>query len=285
MIDFIKMQACGNDYIYLDCLGGGEPSCPEALARRLSARNFSVGGDGLVLILPSDVADAKMRIFNADGSEGAICGNALRCVALLLYESNYARRSRIKIETACGVRCVLLSVKDGKVVSIGVEMGKARNLGTDILEACGEKYELVEIDVGNRHAVIFCPDADVLDIAKIGAAVGAGKRDEGGINVELCEIGNDNELRVRVLERGSGETLSCGSGACACAAAAVIRGYASAQKPIKVKMRGGELSVRCTDELEMRLTGGAERVFEGRADIPEAEAIDDGYGNGDENKA
>lgn len=285
MIDFIKMQACGNDYIYIDCLGGTVPDRPEALARRLSARHFSVGADGLVLILPSAVADARMRMFNADGSEGAICGNALRCVALLLYESNYARRSRITIETACGVRRALLSVKDGKVVSISVEMGKARRLGADILEACGEKYELTEIDVGNRHAVIFCPDADALDITRIGAVLKASEWGDGGINMELCEVSGENELRVRVLEHGSGETLSCGSGACACAAAAVMRGYACTEKPIRVKMRGGELTVRCNDELEMRLTGGAARAFEGRADIPDTYEAYAKDGDTDENKA
>lgn len=270
MLDFIKMQGSGNDYIFLDLLHTHADSVitdAPRLARTLSQRRFSVGSDGIVLVLPSGVADAAMRIFNADGSEGAVCGNALLCLGRLLYESNHTRRSRIRIETRSGVREVLLCIRDGEVERVSVDMGRACVGGMFITEACGEKYEMTSVELGNRHAVTFCPDTDACDAERIAEAASRGAEGTDGVNVELCELIGGDRIRARVIERGSGETFSCGSGACACAAAAVARGYVSADRTIGVVMRGGELKVRLSPDGNATLTGGAVRVFDGRIEV------------------
>lgn len=264
-INFTKMQACGNDYIYLDCLASPPPESPEKIARALCPRHFSVGGDGVVLILPptNATADAKIRIFNADGSEAVICGSALRSAALLLYLGGYARRSRIAIECEVGVREVILSVRDGKVVGILAELGQARVTGGVRLSACGNEYEAVTVEIGNRHAVCFVPDVDAQRLDKIAESA----RREGDFNLEVCEYLGDNRIRVRVFERGSGETLSCGSGACAVAAAAAARGLIDAKRPVEILMRGGALTVRDGGARGMLLSGAAEIAFCGIAEV------------------
>ena len=262
-LHFTKMEATGNDYIYFDCLEK-EIKGPERVSKMLSKRHFSVGADGIVLICPSKIADAKMRIFNADGTEGKMCGNAARCVGKLLFESNFARRSRISLETEAGVRELFLTVKDGKIGKITVDMGVARIGDTFILEASGEKFEMREVDMGNPHQVAFSPDADYINLEKIGRACEQNPRFLGGVNTEFCEILGKNHLKVRVFERGSGETLSCGTGACASAAAAVLSGECERGATVRVLMRGGELAVRFDEDMRAYLTGDAQMVFEGR---------------------
>lgn len=263
-LNFYKMHGCGNDYIFVDRLGLGELRGAEALAKKLSKRHFSVGSDGLVLILPSQVAHAKMRIFNADGSEGAMCGNALRCVAKLLYESGFVKKSRIKIETASGVRDVFLFVKDGKVGAVTASMGEGKvrkgtesHLGLDFHSA----------NVGNEHRVCFVENADALDIEKMGRALTSAEHFGDGANIEFCSLVSENCLRVRVFERGSGLTLACGTGACASALCALDLGLVSTDKSIKIQMDGGTLTVKIDGDGLVFLTGNAEFVFEGVVEI------------------
>lgn len=262
-ISFTKMQGAGNDYLFFDCLGA-ELDEPQRVARRLCDRHFGVGADGIVLILPSEVADVKMRIFNADGSEAATCGNALRCVGRLLYESTLVRRSHIRIETLGGVRELFLTLHDGRIGRITVNMGVGVLGRAFVLGVGGEKYEMRYVEIGNGHRVAFVPDVDAVDLARFGESAESDTQFSLGVNTELCEIVERNRLRVRVLERGSGETLACGSGACAAAIAAIRwLGACDIGRLIKIYMRGGELGVLCTSGGAVYLSGDAERIFEG----------------------
>ena len=265
-LDFIKMHGAGNDYIYFDCLLKELPE-PEKLAKILSKRHFSVGADGIVLICPSKIADAKMRIFNTDGSEGKMCGNAARCVGKLLYEGNFVRKSRIRLETNSGICELFLTIKNGKVEKISVDMGLARVGDMFFLDVGGQKYEMREVNIGNEHQVTFVPDVDFLNLDKIGRHFEKNPRFEDGVNTEFCEILDRNHLKVRVFERGSGETLACGTGACASALAGIVGGYCDFGRLIKISMSGGELSVVCSENFHVRLMGDATRVFDGNIDI------------------
>lgn len=265
-LDFIKMHGAGNDYIYFDCLIKPIDN-PEILATTLSKRHFSVGADGIVLIYPSKIADAKMRIFNADGSEGKMCGNAARCVGKLLYESGFVKRSRIRLETESGIRELFLTVKNGKVEKISVDMGKATIGEMFFLDVCGQKYEMRHINVGNEHQVTFVPDVDTLNLHKIGHNFEKNPRFADGVNTEFCEVLDKNHLKARVFERGSGETLACGTGACASAIASIIAGYCDFGRLIKISMSGGELAVVCGEDLSVRLMGDATKVFDGSVEI------------------
>lgn len=265
-LDFIKMHGAGNDYIYFDCLLKSIPD-PEKLAILLSKRHFSVGADGIVLICPSKIADAKMRIFNADGSEAKMCGNAARCVGKLLYESNFAPRSKIKLETNSGICELFLTVKNRQVGKISVGMGTSSVGEMFSLDVCGQKYEMREVNIGNEHQVTFVPDVDFLDLDKIGRHFEKNPRFNDGINTEFCEVLGKNHLKVRVFERGSGETLACGTGACAATLAGIVSGYCEFGRLVKISMRGGELSVVCDEDFNVRLMGDAVKVFEGSIDI------------------
>ena len=265
-LDFIKMHGAGNDYIYFDCLIKPVEN-PELLAIALSKRHFSVGSDGIVLICPSKIADAKMRIFNTDGSEAKMCGNAARCVGKLLYESGFVKRSRIRLETESGVRELFLTIKNGQVEKISVDMGRATIGEMFFFDVGGQKYEMREINVGNEHQVTFVPDVDAPNLLKIGRDFEKNSRFENGVNTEFCEVLEKNHLKVRVFERGSGETLACGTGACAAALAGIIAGYCDFGRLIKISMRGGELSVVCNDDMSVRLMGDATKVFEGTVEI------------------
>ena len=265
-LNFIKMHSCGNDYIYFDCLSKPIEE-PEKLAVLLSKRHFSVGADGIVLICPSKIADAKMRIFNADGSEAKMCGNAARCVGKLLYESNFVRKSKIRLETNSGIRDMFLTIKNGKIDKISVDMGMCSVGELFSYDVCGQKYEMREANIGNDHQVTFVPDVDFLELEKIGPNFEKNAHFTDGTNTEFCEVLDKNHLKVRVFERGSGETLACGTGACAAALVGIVSGYCDFGRLIKISMRGGELFVVCNDDLGVRLMGDASRVFEGTIDI------------------
>ena len=265
-LDFIKMHAAGNDYIFVDCLLR-ELKNPELIAENLCKRRFSVGADGLILLLPSSVADAKMRIFNADGSEAAMCGNASRCAARLLYESGFARKSRIRLETLSGIKEAYLTLTDGNIHSISIDMGRASVGEMFFFENAGEKFEMRGINVGNEHQVAFVPDADYPDLNKLGPSFEQNPRFADGVNTEICEILGKNHLKVRTYERGSGETLACGTGACAAAVAGILNGSCSTSKMIRISMRGGELGVICDEAFRLRLVGNATRVFDGVVEV------------------
>ena len=268
-IAFTKMQGLGNDYIYIDCFKTPVDTLPDPskLAARLSCRRFSVGADGLVLILPSDKATARMRMFNADGSEGLMCGNAIRCVGKYLYERGLISPDtrEITVETGSGIRSLSLSVRDGVVNSVTVDMGTAEVSEEITAQTAGKNYRLIPVSVGNPHWVCFVDDLADVDVESVGRVLSASVA--GGVNVEFVEILDDLTLRMRVFERGSGVTLACGTGACASVAAAVAKGYCPANTPVTVLLDGGALTVIHTNSGTAGgityMIGGAELIYDG----------------------
>ena len=264
-IPFTKMHGLGNDYIYIDCFKTPVETLPDlsALAARLSCRRFSVGADGLVLILPSDKATARMRMFNADGSEGLMCGNAIRCVGKYLYERGLISPDtrEITVETGSGIRSLSLSVRDGVVHSVTVDMGAVEVSDEIIVQTVGKQYYVIPVSVGNPHWVYFTEDLTTVDVETEGALLSSAP--EGGVNVEFVDVADETTLRMRVYERGSGVTLACGTGACASVAAAVSRGICPPDTPITVLLDGGALTVIHTDGGTTYMLGGAEFVYDG----------------------
>ena len=273
-IAFTKMQSCGNDYIFIENFDGGI-TCPESLCVSLCAPHYGIGGDGIVLIERSTVADAKMRSFNRDGSEGKMAGNNIRCVGKYLYDKGYVRSEFLSIETGSGVRRLRLYIRDGKVSSVSVDMGKA-DLSTAALPAAVDADRLVDaplpiagrdwratcVSVGNPHCVVFCDAIDGLELEKIGPEFEYAPLFPERINTEFVRVVNRTNLRMRVWERGNGETLACGTGACAAVVAAVENGLCDKGADVTVKLLGGDLIVNYTDE-RVTLTGGATLVYEG----------------------
>lgn len=276
---FTKMQGIGNDYIYFDCFKQ-EIKNPNELAVKLSDRHFGIGGDGIVLICPSKVADAKMRMFNLDGSEGKMCGNAIRCVGKYLYDNAMVDKKEISIETLSGIKYLTLyEGEDGKIAKVKVDMGQAEleaekipvtlKKGKIISEKAmiGNKEEVITcVSMGNPHCVVFVDSVDGLDLEKIGPVFENADIFPDRINTEFIEVLGRNKLKMRVWERGSGETLACGTGACASAVAAVLNGYADMGKDITVSLIGGELTINYTSESVM-MTGAAAVVFNGEVEI------------------
>lgn len=276
---FTKMQGIGNDYIYFDCFKQ-EIENPNELAVKLSDRHFGIGGDGIVLICPSKVADAKMRMFNLDGSEGKMCGNAIRCVGKYLFDNAMVDKKEISIETLSGIKYLTLCEgEDGKIAKVKVDMGQAEleaekipvtlKKGKIISEKAmiGNKEEVITcVSMGNPHCVVFVDSVDGLDLEKIGPVFENADIFPDRINTEFIEVLGRNKLKMRVWERGSGETLACGTGACASAVAAVLNGYADMGKDITVSLIGGELTINYTSESVM-MTGAAAVVFNGEVEI------------------
>ncbi len=276
-IRFTKMHGCGNDYIYINCFGW-EPKAPGALAVEMSKRHTSVGADGIVLIFPSTAADAKMRMFNCDGSEGLMCGNAIRCVGKYIFECGIAKRSRIKIETPSGIKELTLDIDPAtrKVAAATVMMGRASFAAADIPVLCagkefvggelcvsGQIWRVTCVSMGNPHAVIFVDDINSIDVSKIGRNIEYHEMFPERTNVEFVHIIDENTLEMRVWERGSGETYACGTGACAAVASAVRHGYCRSGLPVTVRLLGGELTVTVEDDGSVTMTGGAVKVYEG----------------------
>lgn len=271
---FTKMHGCGNDYIYFNCFTQ-QVEDPVALSIQLSDRHFGVGGDGVVLICPSAVADVKMRMFNADGSEGKMCGNATRCIGKYAYERGLAKAPVMTLETLSGVKTLKLTVENNEVTAVSVDMGQpiltpsdipvrlpgARAIDVEHLLA-GEVRHFSCVSMGNPHCVIFTENIDALDLEKIGPSYEKDPLFPERVNTEFVEVLDDRTLKMRVWERGSGETLACGTGACATAVAAVLCGYCKMDTDITVKLRGGDLSIRYTGETVL-MTGPATVVFEG----------------------
>ena len=277
-LEFTKMQGCGNDYIYINCFDR-EINCPESLSIALSDRHFGVGGDGVVLICRSDIADAKMRMFNLDGSEGKMCGNAIRCVAKYLYDNGMVRKKKLKIETLSGVKTLWINTQNGYVLTVRVDMGKALlnpskipvNLpGEQIvnvpLEIGHKVYHITCVSMGNPHTVVFFDDVERLNLSEMGPLFENHEIFPERINTEFVKIIDRNTIKMRVWERGSGETLACGTGACAAAVAAVLNGYCNKGEDIHVLLFGGELIINYSDE-EVFMTGDCVKVFEGVVEI------------------
>lgn len=250
-IPFIKMHGLGNDYVYIDCFPPRTAQLItqtdlQDLARKVSDRHFGIGSDGLVLIMPSDKADARMRIFNADGSEAEMCGNAIRCVAKYLYESHVCHDVQMQIETLAGIRSLELHVTRGCVEQVTVNMGVPV-----VQEQEWQNRQYLSVNMGNPHAVFFRDD--IPDLPK-------------DTNVEFVQVLNARELAVRVIERGSGETLACGTGACASAVAAIRQGLT--EQTVTVHLPGGDLKIQWdTDQSPVFMTGPATEVFRGEVII------------------
>ena len=275
---FYKMHGIGNDYIYFDCLDTPLEN-PEAAAVKLSDRHFGIGGDGIVLICPSALADAKMRMFNADGSEGKMCSNAIRCVGKYLYDFQKTNKTTLKIETLSGVKTLFLNVENGKTQNVKVDMGAPSlspeqipvRLGGEAVvgretEIAGGRYAITCVSMGNPHCVVFGGDPAEIGIEKLGPKFETAALFPDRTNTEFVQVLSGNESKMRDWERGSGETWACGTGACAAAVAAVLNGYAARDEDIVVHLRGGDLIVRWTKDT-VYMTGTATLVFTGEVDL------------------
>lgn len=278
-MEFTKMHGAGNDYIYFNCLKQNIEN-PEELSLRLSDRHFSIGGDGIVLICPSDVADVKMRMFNADGSEGKMCGNAIRCVAKYVFDRGIVSKELIAVETLSGVKRIQVMVSGGKVTKATVDMGKATGLKADDttipegqnnfltnfpIQVADLNWAITTISMGNPHCVVFTSEVAGLDLCRIGPGFEKHSFFPQSINTEFVRVISPTELEMRVWERGSGETLACGTGACAAVMAAILNGYCTKNSDVTVHLLGGELIIRVTDET-VYMTGDAVEVFTGEVE-------------------
>lgn len=257
---FTKMQGLGNDYVYLNGMDGLPEDLPE-LARRMSDRHFGVGSDGLICICPSQTADFKMRIFNADGSEGEMCGNGIRCLGKYVYDKGLTGKRELTVETAAGLRTLELLVENSRVASVRVDMG-CPQVGEPLeLMAAGKSWTVTPVSMGNPHGVLFVDRPEALDLEGLGPQFEHHPAFPQGINTEFVACPTPDRLTIRVWERGSGATLACGTGACAALAAAVVQGRTGRQ--VSARLPGGVLELSWPSGGTICMTGPAEMVFEG----------------------
>lgn len=261
---FTKMQGLGNDYIYVYSDGNEDW---EKLSPKLSDRHFGIGADGIIVISSSEIADFKMRIFNADGSEAKMCGNGIRCVGKFLYDKKYTNNKNISIETLAGIKHITLKIENSIVTAATVDMGISTVLQQKSICFNNCKYLYFPTDIGNSHAVIFCENCQNVDVEKIGCALQKSTEFPDGVNVEFVSALCKNKLRMRVYERGSGITMACGTGACAAVSAAVYCGMCEKNVPVEVVLDGGILSVLIDSEKRVTMTGPAQTVFEGEVAV------------------
>ena len=275
---FTKMHGIGNDYVYVNCLQE-KVEDPSGTARKIRDRHFGIGSDGLILIKPSEKADFQMDMYNADGSKGAMCGNGIRCVAKYVYDYGLTDKTSIAVETGSGIKYLDLTVENNKVTMVKVDMGEPDLTASHIpikaqteqvidepIEVDGKTYRITGVSMGNPHGVVFLDDIDSLDIEKIGPSFENHVRFPDRINTEFVQLDNRSHVRMRVWERGSGETLACGTGACAVAVACVVNGLT--QREVTVSLRGGDLKI-CWDEKDghVYMTGPATVVFDGEIEL------------------
>ena len=272
-LSFTKMQGCANDYIYLDCRTAGVPENIAALSEKLSRRHFSIGADGIICICAPRTAgaDAMMRIFNADGSEGRMCGNGIRCVAEWLY-THGVQKEQLAIDTLSGLKTVTRRGEGLWQVEMGAYSTRAAdlpavNMGEGPLVRCpltvdGKTWEVTCISVGNPHCVTLVPEVDGLKLEAIGPAFESHPNFPERINTEFVEFVDRTHLKMRVWERGSGETWACGTGTCATVAALVEQGLCPAGEDVHVALRGGELTIRVLPGRQLLMTGAASTVYE-----------------------
>lgn len=271
---FTKMQGIGNDYVYVNCLEE-KVDHPEELAKLVSDRHFGIGSDGLILIKPSEVADFEMAMYNADGSRGEMCGNGIRCVAKYVYDRGLTDKTHISIETLAGIKYLELTVEKGQVSQVRVDMGEPELLAEkipvisqqekviDVPITAGEKeYRMTCVSMGNPHCVVFMEDVEHLEIEKIGPLFENHELFPKRINTEFVKVIDRKNLQMRVWERGSGETLACGTGACATAVAAMLNGFC--EDEVQIHLLGGDLTIEWNKESNhVFMTGPAEIVFDG----------------------
>lgn len=275
---FTKMHGIGNDYIYVNCFEENVEN-PEELSVRLSDRRFGIGGDGLVLIMPSGKADFRMRMFNADGSEGNMCGNASRCIGKFVRDKGLTDKDEITLETKSGIKRLTLHTENGKVKTVDVDMGEpileprkipmnadGESFINKSVTVGGREVYITAVSMGNPHEVIFTKHIDSLPLEKIGPDYENNPIFPERVNTEFCEIIDRRTIKMRVWERGSGETWACGTGACASAAAAVLNGFCDRDTPITLKLRGGELKITYKSDGRIIMSGTATTVFEGETE-------------------
>ena len=278
MIKFTKMHGLGNDYVYIDAINQKIEN-ESSLAKFVSNRHFGIGSDGLILICKSEIADFKMRMFNSDGSEAEMCGNGIRCVGKFVYDKGLTNKTTVKIETLAGIKTLILNTKDGKVGTARVDMGEpileaekipvistekpVKNLE---LEAENKKFKFTCVSMGNPHAITIVENTNEFDVEKYGKVLEIDKAFPKKANIEFAQIIDRQNINMRVWERGSGETLACGSGACASVVAATENGLCEKGKDVAVHLRGGKLIVNYSDK-GVFLTGNAIKVFEGEIEV------------------
>lgn len=261
-MEFTKMHGLGNDYICLNCMERF-PEDPEKLAAELSKRHFGIGADGLICVCPSDTADFSMRMFNADGSEGAMCGNGIRCAAKYVIDKKLTGKRELRFETGAGLRNVTLQTMQGDTAFATVDMGRPIVEETLDIHVKGKTYTGIKVSMGNPHFVIWLTEIEQLELNQLGPEIENSPYFMGGVNIEFVKIVCRKEIRVRVWERGSGETLACGTGACA--AVAALYTWGAIERRATVYMPGGAAEVygeKTGDHLF--LSGPAVTVFEGR---------------------
>ena len=276
---FTKMQGLGNDYIYINCTKGYESiENPGELSKKLSDRHFGIGGDGIILICDSDLADFKMRMFNKDGSESEMCGNGIRCVGKYVYDFGLTKKNNITIETLAGIKNLKLNISKGKVESVCVDMGEPILEPNKIPLKCDNNKNIIELNLldnkfifhcvsmGNPHATTVIDDIKNFDVNKFGKLVESDYHFPKKTNVEFIQILDTNNIKMRVFERGSGETLACGTGACASVVSCVLNGLT--ERKVKVNLLGGFLDIEYNEsDNHVYMTGPAVTVFKGEIEL------------------
>ena len=275
---FTKMQGLGNDYVYVNCFKEKIEN-PPAVARYVSDRHFGIGSDGLIMINPSEVADFEMEMYNADGSRSEMCGNGIRCVGKYVYDYGLTEKEHISVETLAGIKYLDLTVEDGKVKLVKVDMGSPELVPENIpivadgnrvidepINVNGTEYRMTGVSMGNPHAVVYVEDVKGLDIETIGPAFENHERFPNRVNTEFVKVLDRNTVEMRVWERGSGETMACGTGACAVAVACILNGFT--EDKVTVKLLGGDLQIEWDKEADkIYMTGPAEVSFDGEINL------------------
>ncbi|WP_312693325.1 diaminopimelate epimerase [Caproiciproducens sp.] len=275
---FTKMQGIGNDYIYINCFEEKVQN-PSELSVKLSERHFGIGSDGIILIEPSEKADCRMDIYNADGSQAMMCGNGIRCVGKYVYERGIAKKDVLKVDTMSGVKTLFLDVQDGKVRSVKVDMGKPDFYAADIpvdypkeqlidepVAFGSEEYRITCVSMGNPHCVLFVDGVNEVKIEKIGPKLECDRIFPKRANIEFVQVLSKDEINMRVWERGSGETWACGTGACAAAVACAVN-YKTGRS-VTVHLKGGDLQIEWDEKTDtVRMRGPAEFVFDGTIEL------------------
>lgn len=275
---FTKMQGLGNDYVYVNCFKETIENPPE-MAKKVSNRNFGIGSDGLIMINPSDVADFEMEMYNADGSRSEMCGNGIRCVGKYVYDYGLTEKEHISVETLAGIKYLDLTVEDGKVKLVKVDMGSPELVPANIpivadgdrvidepINVNGTEYRMTGVSMGNPHAVVYVEDVKGLDIETIGPVFENHERFPNRVNTEFVKVLDRNTVEMRVWERGSGETMACGTGACAVAVACILNGFT--EDKVTVKLLGGDLQIEWDKEADkVYMTGPAEVSFDGEINL------------------
>ncbi|MBP5564134.1 MAG: diaminopimelate epimerase [Lachnospiraceae bacterium] len=257
---FTKMQGLGNDYLYVY---GEVPENIEELSIRLSDRHFGAGSDGMIYIAPSDIADFSMRIFNADGSEAKMCGNGIRCVGKYVYDKGYTSKKELAIDTLSGIKYLtLVTDENNKVKEVTVDMGKGVTEDEKTITVLGTELSYIPTSMGNPHAVFFTDDINTVELEKVGPLIEHDAAFPDGVNAEFVEVIFENEIRMRVWERGSGITMACGTGACASVCASIKKGYCKYNDEICVRLDGGDLYIKVSEDNTVYMRGPSVTVYD-----------------------